>query len=637
MRLSYFLISLLGLGLMPTYSLGQRHTSSIPDSLVNYLQTAKQDTTYVRAANQYAWWLINPLGETNRADSLLKRTEVLAKRLNDPMGLQRVYYHQAWIWLRQPFKEQKKALPYLRKAYQIIQQAHLPPSERQRVLSSIGQLYHIDNQFELALKYFLTAIQLTERYKLREYVTRAYIGAGEVMEVTKRYAAAEHYYRKAYTIAYMDQDKAMIAWGESYLAYLLEHQGKYREALPHLQKALMFGTVYSTKAGRIHSMLDISHCYLKVDPVKAYNFLKKTEQYANEIQADPDIKLTISWVWVEYYTLKRQYVSVVVHLKKLIRYAKEENNVRDERDAVREMATVYAKMHQFDKAYHYHVQFSQLTDSLVSNQTVRKIQEIAEKHEIEKREAQIKLLNQQHQSDQFQRNTFLIGGILVLILGLLLGAWLLNRSRLHQLQEAHMLRQQIAHDLHDEVGSTLSSISMLSGHTDTLLRQNQAEQAQKTVQKVYADARQILESIDEIIWTVSPGNDSLHRIAMRLQEYAQPLMESKGIDFQCKISTSLDQFTVSMEVRRNLYLIGKEAINNLIKYSQATKASLVLEYGQDRLMVLLDDNGKGFDQTQLSHRTGQASMQQRANAIGGKLQVRSVLGQGTHIQLVVNT
>ncbi|WP_461044898.1 sensor histidine kinase, partial [Spirosoma harenae] len=172
-------------------------------------------------------------------------------------------------------------------------------------------------------------------------------------------------------------------------------------------------------------------------------------------------------------------------------------------------------------------------------------------------------------------------------------AWLLNRAKLRRLEEAQQLRKQIAHDLHDEVGSTLSSISMLSGHTHELLRQNRPESAQKMVHKIYADARHILEAIDEIIWTINPGNDSLQRIALRLQEYAQPLMESKQIQFSFQIDAALEEMPISMEVRRSLYLIGKEAINNLVKYSHASKATVKFERKEKHLQVLIEDNGRG--------------------------------------------
>ncbi|QHV97807.1 sensor histidine kinase [Spirosoma endbachense] len=278
-----------------------------------------------------------------------------------------------------------------------------------------------------------------------------------------------------------------------------------------------------------------------------------------------------------------------------------------------------------------------------STRTSTEIKRMVYQYETEKREVPLKLLQQQVKFTQqeaerspFRTNVLLIGAALLLLLGGSLSAWLLNQSKLHRVGEAQKLRKQIAHDLHDDVGSTLSSISMLSGYTNILLSQNQPESAQKMVQKIYTDARQILESIDEIIWTINPDNDTLHRIALRLQEYAQPLMESKNITFSFQMDAGLEEAPISMEVRRNLYLISKEAINNLIKYSQATQATICFEKKDGQLQVLIEDNGRGFVVDGPSQRNGQANMRQRAVSLGGTLAIESITGQGTRLQLIMN-
>ncbi|GAB2560593.1 tetratricopeptide repeat-containing sensor histidine kinase [Spirosoma areae] len=625
---------------LTTLSWGQK-PSAIPDSLLRYLKTAKQDTTYVRAANQYTWWLINPLGEYDRADSLLKRTEALAKRLNDPMGLQRIYFHLGKIRMHHPFvKYFPESLPYFQKAHQVVQKAHLPPSELQRVLSALGQYYFYDNQFETALPYFLAAIRLTEQYKLTDYVTRAYIGAGEVMGAMDQHKEMARYYQKAYSIAYQDQDKGMIVWAEERMAGLLQGQHKYKKALAHLNKGLTYANSYSSKTYRITLWSQISHCYEHLgQDIEALYFLKKSERDAPSV--GPGAEYSAYAGLGNYYLNHKQYQLAETYFKKATRVSEENKELMEQLLNAHDLVRLYAETRQFEKAFQNQVKINTLDDSLFSNQTAQKIRDLETRHEIEKRETQIKLLNQQKQNARFQRNAYLIGAGFLLILILLLATWLLNRARLRRLQEAQSLRQQIAHDLHDEVGSTLSSISLLSGMTDKLLTEislptDESASAQRMVKKIYSDARQILESVDEIIWTINPGNDSLHRIALRLQEYAQPLMESKQIDFNFSVGPALDQLPVSMEVRRNLFLIGKEAINNLVKYSQATQATLRFDHHNGQINVLIEDNGRGFDVAQPSQRTGQASMQQRAKAMGGVLEIHSAPGQGTRLHLLMH-
>ncbi len=618
---------------------GQVYTVSGADSLRRFLQTAKQDTVNVRAACQYAQWLYR-IRELDKADSLLKRTEVLAVRLHDAMGLQQVYSHFGNVYMLRPGSTHlPKAKAYFEKARQIIIRNHLPPAELLLALTGIGEACYFSHQHEPALTYFLASIRLTEQYRLTNNVTRAYLGVSEIMGILGRSKERDDYAQKAYAIAYHDQNKMMIFWAEGTMTALLKRQHNYKEAINHLVKILPYTDQLLFKSWKINIYLNIGDCYNQLNqPANALRALKLAEQYTQgtSFRAHDMDRLNVSFALGQHYLTHQNYRQAEPYFLKSLKIAQQLKEPLDELDASEGLSKVYAKLHQYDKAYHFQMTFSKLNDSLFSYKATQKTRDLLTKAETEKRDAQVKLLNEQKQSAQFQRNAFLIGGLLVLILGVLLSAWLLNRAKVRRLQEAQTLRQQIAHDLHDEVGSTLSSISMLSGHTDTLLRQNKPEQAQKTVQKIYTDARHILEAIDEIIWTINPGNDSLHRIALRLQEYAQPLMESKGIVLHFSADSSLDHYPVSMEVRRNLYLIGKEAINNLIKYSQATQATLRFELQNDQLMVLIEDNGRGFDTALASQRTGQSSMKQRALAMGGTLAVQSTPGQGTRLQLIMN-
>ena len=307
-----------------------------------------------------------------------------------------------------------------------------------------------------------------------------------------------------------------------------------------------------------------------------------------------------------------------------------------------DLTTLYKDNKQFKLAYEQQLRVNQLKDSIESSVQSKDVKELIAKYETEKKEQQIKLLNQetklkeQSLNEAKQREWFYWSAGIAMLLVMGIGWSLLqNRNRLKRLEENQALRKKIAQDLHDEVGSTLSSISLLSGLTDKLLDEQRPESAQRMVKKIYHDARTILDSIDEIIWTINPSNDTLRRIAFRLQEYAQPLMESKNIAFSLEIQPDIDELPISMEVRRHLYLIGKEGINNLIKHSEAQTAKLKFERYNKSIKISVIDNGKGFDPELPSSRNGQLSMKQRAEAIGGTLQVQSSPGEGTQLELMV--
>jgi signal transduction histidine kinase len=610
-----------------------------PDSLFKYLKShAPTDTTYIRAMDQAIFNLIYKKADYSRADSLGRQMADAATRLNYWSGLVGAYRNRASANYMAANYDQ--ALVYFQKTVDAVEQYNLPPAMLYKALGNLASGYEKLGKDQLVLQTALRSIAVQERHQLkpRMPVPHRLIG-GALVKMGKKQQAIP-YYQEAGTIFRELGDPRGIAIFENQLGDFYQDLGQPKVALTHYQQSLTMAK---------QQKFDLLQADVLDGLAQAMNSLNRPDEglsYAQQALTIAEKQQQPLGICTSYNTMgslyrtKQDYAQAEAYFRKAIALS-EQHNYKDElKKNSQQLADLLGQQNKFQQAYVFQLRKNNLTDSATLVRTNAEIERLLIQYETEKKEARIRLLQkekqlEQEESDQahWQRNALLTGAILVILLGMAIGAWLLNRARVQRLQEAIQLRQQIAHDLHDEVGSTLSSISLLSGHTNDLLNQNRPETAQKMVQKIYTDARQILESIDEIIWTINPGNDSLQRIVLRLQEYAQPLMESKQIAFSFYVDPALDQLPVSMEVRRNLYLIGKEAINNLVKYSEATRATLRFERQNNQFKVVIEDNGRGFDPSQLSNRTGQQSMQQRATAMGGKLTVRSVPGQGTTLEL----
>ena len=121
-----------------------------------------------------------------------------------------------------------------------------------------------------------------------------------------------------------------------------------------------------------------------------------------------------------------------------------------------------------------------------------------------------------------------------------------------------------------------------------------------------------------------------------ISEYAIPLFESKDIGFQIIIPEELAKHPLTMDVRRNIFLIAKEAVNNLVKYSDCTQAKIEFALTRSLLEMTVCDNGKGFDTENIrNNRNGLKNMKQRAEQIRGNLQIKSEIGKGTCVSLTV--
>lgn len=204
------------------------------------------------------------------------------------------------------------------------------------------------------------------------------------------------------------------------------------------------------------------------------------------------------------------------------------------------------------------------------------------------------------------------------------------RYREQQRKKQEQIRQQIARDLHDEMGSTLSSISILS---DSILRNLTQDINARQMNIISVRAREVMEMMSDIVWSVNPMNDQMGRILLHMREYASEVLEAKEVEYFFEVDKWVEKVHLPMELRKDFYLIFKEAINNSAKYSAATQVSIKLNKFEERISLEIKDNGRGFDLQKIKQGNGLKNMQSRAARMEGKLQIESSLGHGTLINL----
>lgn len=203
--------------------------------------------------------------------------------------------------------------------------------------------------------------------------------------------------------------------------------------------------------------------------------------------------------------------------------------------------------------------------------------------------------------------------------------------RINQLLHLQQVRNRISADLHDELGSTLSGISIMGSLAKKQLSDPQTSGL--LVDRIMDDVRQISSSIDDIVWNISPKNDSLSSLIARMTRYASELFEAKLISFKFDIPEAVEGVKLSMEQRRNIYLIFKESINNLVKYSKCTEAFVGIGFSKGHLHLTIRDNGIGFDPAAPTDRNGLRNLKDRAHHLKGRIDIQSTVGMGTSIQL----
>lgn len=200
----------------------------------------------------------------------------------------------------------------------------------------------------------------------------------------------------------------------------------------------------------------------------------------------------------------------------------------------------------------------------------------------------------------------------------------LHQYRLRQLLAVANLRTRIATDLHDDIGASLSQIAVLSE-----VAQYQAPPDKRgQLNEIAGIAREVIDSMNDIVWAINPEHDRVGNLVFRMRRFATDLLGGRGVELQFRSTVSDLDEKISADTRRQVYLIFKEALNNIARHSGATTVEVDLDRVGEELVLRVSDNGRGFDPEQKYEGRGLENTRRRAAALGAKVDWRSSPGGG---------
>lgn len=218
----------------------------------------------------------------------------------------------------------------------------------------------------------------------------------------------------------------------------------------------------------------------------------------------------------------------------------------------------------------------------------------------------------------------------LIILLLIAGFVAYRYYSLQRLKLAH-LRNKISQDLHDEVGATLSGIALYSYIAKQQNEHHEAPAVTQSLDIIDKNATDMVKKLSDIVWAVNPVHDSLDALLQRLEEFSIEMASVKGIEVSILKDEQVQQLKLSMEQRKNIYLIIKEAVNNAIKYSQCTLLKITAGIQGKELIFHVSDDGIGFLGNNRDKGNGLLNMESRASELRGKVVIQSEPGSGTNI------
>lgn len=215
--------------------------------------------------------------------------------------------------------------------------------------------------------------------------------------------------------------------------------------------------------------------------------------------------------------------------------------------------------------------------------------------------------------------------------------WMIARYKKQQTDRLQHMRDAIARDLHDDVGSTLGSINFYSEALKRKMIATGDPTSQDVAERIGHSSREMIDRMADIVWSVDPQNDDGASLLERMQVFATDLLATRGIIVEWSAPLTLITVKMNTELRRNLFMIFKEAVHNAAKYAQCSSLIVRLQVQGNDIVMEIRDNGIGFDPQNIDSYNGNGlvSMNKRASMLGGTISVASHTGEGTSIRVTV--
>jgi signal transduction histidine kinase len=504
---------------------------------------------------------------------------------------------------------------------------------------SIGNCYESLGNYPEAIKNYLAALKISEQTENRGKMAATYNNIGEIYNNQGKYTEALKYYNEGLRVFEQINSKSGIATSHDNIGEMQLLQGNFSEALKHHLIALKLGEEMKNPYDIAYSYMNIGNVYFfqsnYTEALK--NYFSSTSLFNKNEDNDKELLSKVNRKIGETYFKMNDFSEARKHLNDALVAAKEFGGKKIIAETCESLAKIDSATANWPQAYEAQKLSMLYRDSLLNEENSNKITEMRMQFEFDKKEDSLKLqqvlsnkekdiqtleLNKQ----KSLKNYLLVG---IVLLGIL-SFFVYKNYRTRQKLNLQTLRNKIASDLHDDVGSTLSSISIFSQ-----MAQQQSKEVNPLLETIGESSRKMMDAMADIVWTINPENDQFEKIILRMRSFAYELLGAKKIDFEFVADDYVTKINVPMNVRKNFYLIFKEATNNMVKYAAANRASFSVKEEKNNLIMLIKDNGKGFDTSQSTEGNGLKNMKKRAGEIGGQLLIESGPGKGTEIQLRV--
>jgi two-component system, NarL family, sensor histidine kinase UhpB len=543
--------------------------------------------------------LYQNLGENRQAIDYAKKSIAIREELNDYSRLLSNYSNLSQIYLTTDLKEAEHY-------------AKLCKEIANKLNTEIATITALDTESLVQDQYGKTEVQLTNAKKILEIykrrnndhsgLIRRYLSVGIIMsEMRKDSTEALFHLNKGIELAKEINDKVSIRDGLLSKTIFFKIRNDFYNAYDNIKQYHLYKDSIITN----NTISNIAELQTKYETEKKDYEINRltTEQKIKELK----IQQLNSDQQLKALEIEKQQ-AVIAGNKILAKQKEDEIQILSQKRLLQELELQQQK--------------EVLANQVLLSRTQQQQLDLSAKE----KEFQQKQINQQKQLNYIMG----IAGLSLFFLTLGLFNRYKMKKKIQQQQLLLDMRDTIAKDLHDDVGSTLSSIKILSEVSYKNIGHDK-EKAASLLQKIMEQSEQMQHGLSDIVWAVKPQNDKVEDLISKLKEYINQTLEPKGIDVEFHVNYTNKLKNIDLPQRKNILLICREAINNIAKYAECSKAIVEFTLKNDRIHISIKDNGKGFDLSTIKKGNGLKNMEARTLASHGQFRINSQPHQGTHI------
>jgi two-component system NarL family sensor kinase len=519
-------------------------------------------------------------------------------------------------------------------------------------LFNLANVYNAKGEFYTALELYLEAEAIFSSLNIHTYKNLLYGNLAVLFEEIKEFDKALDYLQRGYTESVEAGDTVGILDALNNMVMVLNQINQFDTAAVVAESALNLLTNFPSPKHKSTILLNYGTSLNGLKQYsKALEKLKESERISSELNNLRSVAIAQHGLALSYFNLGN-YNLAEKHIDLAEKLAANTQAYTTLDQIYHLRASIKAARGNYKTAYASLQAFVTLRDSL-NNESVRaKSNELERKFRLKEMQQELEYSKQMmvlHEQEIRNKQTWvalLITGIALLSMYILLFARLSAKKQKYQDQQLKALqkekelselqsailareeeRKRIAAELHDEIGSGLTAILFLAEKE----KRNTGEK--EGLNKISGNVSQLMGKVNEIVWSMNASCDSLEELATYIRYKMAGFCENVGLEFITDIQENFPEKEIPGEARRNIYLIVKEAFNNIAKHAGATQAFLKISADEQGMEITVKDNGKGIIRNTDGVGNGLKNMQDRSAKLNGKLEISA--NDGTELRLEI--